>query len=195
MVAGARTQFFRILCPSTRIILAGCILAGCLAGCATRPQDPTLVGRHHCESFFIYSVCVADRDENRFVDYMYFGDDLQIFMYDEAARENLVGVQPFHECAIPMSDSNRELSSKLLYGEDLGLSARLSLKGRLIRNYRAAQPAVDACNVRDDDAREAFPAAGEDPFMIDDGWDEIPVDDWDDELPPRQGAATTDGPN
>lgn len=164
-----------------------------VAGCATRPQDPTLAGRHHCESFFIYSVCVADRDEDSSVDYMYFGDDLQIFMYDEATREELMSVQPFHACAIPMSEGNRVLSSQLLYGEELSLSERLSLKGKLIRNYRAAQPAVLACSARGEDAPEPFPAADEDPFLIDEGWDEVPLDDWDDELPPREGAGTADG--
>jgi hypothetical protein len=184
-VAGARNSIFRFLSLSALSILAGC---------ATGPQDATLVGRHHCESFFIYSVCVADRDEDHSVDYMYFGDDLQIFMYDETTRENLVGIQPFHECAIPMSDSTRRLSSQLLYGDDLGLSERLSLKGKLIRNYRAAQPAVHACNARAGEAPGPFPA-DDDPFLIDEGWDEVPVDDWDDELPPRNGAVTADSRN
>lgn len=152
-----------------------------------------LVGRHHCESIFLYSVCVADRDEDGAVDYMYFGDDLQVFMYDETAGDELRGVQPFHECAIPMSKSNKNLSSQLLYGDDLGLSKRLALKGRLIRNYRATQPAVDACNARGDDSPEALPSAADDPFLIDEDWDDEPLDEWDDELPQRSGPADSAG--
>ena len=145
-----------------------------MAACVTAPEQRALPGRHSSESFFIYILCVADLDEDGVVDYMYFGDDFQIFMYAESMRErvNTVG-QPWHECAIPMSASTREYSSQLLYGEDLGLAARLGVKGRLIQNYRAAQPAVESCNPQRE-VPGAVPDLDdyEDPFVVEDDWEE-----------------------
>ena len=69
-----------------------------------------------------------------------------------------------------MSESTRDYSSQLLYSDDLSLTARLGLKGRLIKNYRKAQPAVDACNAALKSRTEQQDA--ERPFVDDDDWDE-----------------------
>lgn len=141
-----------------------------LGACASDPRPPAAPGVHRCESFFIYEICIADLDRDRAVDFMYFGDDLQIFMYDRDQREALADLQPFHACAVPMSSDIRETSTQLLYGDDLPLTRRLALKGSLLKDYRAAQPAIDACNTGRGGAEK--PAAFDDPFLIDEGWDE-----------------------
>lgn len=128
-------------------------------------------GHAQCERFFIYDLCVADVDRDGRVDYMYFDDTREIFMFAADRRTELRDVMPFHRCAIPMSASTREYSSQLLYGEELGLRERMQLKGRLISNYRASQPAVDACNREQRDT----PAPGfDDPFLVQEDWDEGP---------------------
>ncbi|MEE4278243.1 MAG: hypothetical protein V2I82_07260 [Halieaceae bacterium] len=160
-------------CAYRRCIAVLCL---CLGACASQPDYSGFAGKHRCESIFIYSVCIADRDASGTVDYVYFGDDLQVFMFDPEQEAELRVRHRFHRCAVAMSDDTRELSSQLLYGEDLGLSQRLAIKGRLIRSYRAAQPAVDACQ-----GREGSTPSGtddvEDPFVIGEDWDE----DWNDE--------------
>jgi hypothetical protein len=144
-------------------------LALIFTACATDPVSNNIRGQHHCESFFVYSVCVADEDSDGRVDYMYFGDDLQVFMYDDAQEASLRARHPFHACAVPMGDSTRSLSSQLLYGDDLGFTKRLELKGALIGNYRAAQPAVEACN---EALGNGGPLPLEDPFDVGEDWDE-----------------------
>jgi hypothetical protein len=146
-----------------------------LAACTSGPRLANTAGVHRCEAFFIYEICIADRDRDHAVDFMYFGDDLQIFMYDVAQRDALEDVQPFHECAVPMSRNIRETSTELLYADDLSLTQRLALKGSLIKDYREAQPAIDACNTGR--AGAAAPAEFDDPFLIDEGWDE----EWDED--------------
>ena len=141
-----------------------------LAGCVTRTDAPGGMAVHRCEAFFIYEICIADHDHNGSVDYIYFGDDLQIFMFVEAMQPVLEEIQPFHACAVPMSAPVRENSSQLLYAQDLPLTERLAIKGRLIADYRAAQPAIEACNARREDPRHA--PRFDDPFMIDDDWDD-----------------------
>jgi hypothetical protein len=182
-VSPLRRPFARTSAPAAhrlfsafRLTLA--LVVAVLAGCATQPDAPELVGAHHCESFFIYSICIADRNEDGDVDYIYFGDDFQVFMYTSEIEAELRAVEPFHVCAVRMSDDTRELSSQLLYSDGLGLSDRLSVKGRLLANYRSAQPAVEACNAQNGMTNRPVPGIDEeDPFLSDDDWDE----DWSEE--------------
>ena len=146
-----------------------------LAACVSAPQQQrVLPGRHSCEAFFIYIICVGDIDRSGDVDYVYFGDDYQIFMYAQAMREALNALgQPWHRCVVPMSERTREHSSRLLYGEELGLSERLAVKGKLLRSYRASQSAIEACNAQGKNpGKTPQPNALDDSFVAEDDWEE-----------------------
>ena len=152
------------------------IIALGLAACGSAPQQRALPGQHSCEDFLIYVICVGDIDHSGDVDYVYFGDDYQIFMYAQAMREPLNTLrQPWHECAIPMSENTREHSSRLLYGEALKLSERLAIKGKLIQSYRASQATVAACNAqRKNPGAVPKPDDSGDPFVAEDDWEDGP---------------------
>ncbi|EED33538.1 hypothetical protein NOR53_717 [gamma proteobacterium NOR5-3] len=144
-------------------------LALWLSACASNPDDARPPGKEHCESFFIYVLCISDLDADGQVDYMYFDDTREIFMYADSMLSRLKTVLPLHACAIPMSASTRDYSSQLLYSDDLSLSARLAVKAKLAVSYRAAQPAVDACNASLNPG--AAPAETQQrPFDDDDDW-------------------------
>ena len=147
------------------------LLALCLAGCVSTSDLERPPGEQRCESFFIYILCVNDFDRDGLVDFMYFDDTRDIFMYEPSMLEVVSSVMPLHPCAIPMSASTREASSQLLYDDELGMAGRLALKGKLISNYRSAQPAVDACHSSQRRNSNATGAA-EDSFFPDDDWDE-----------------------
>ncbi|EAQ96945.1 hypothetical protein [Congregibacter litoralis] len=144
-----------------------------LSACVSTPEDSRPPGVERCESFFIYVLCISDLDADGRVDYMYFDDTREIFMYADSLLNELETVLPLHACAIPMSESTRDLSSQLLYSDDIGLSARLAVKAKLAVSYRAAQPAVDACNAALNPSTQT-PAAEERPFDDDDDWLEEP---------------------
>ena len=154
-------------------MLRGFLLTFCfgfmLAGCATTPEGSRPPGEQRCESFFIYVLCVADLDRDRLVDYMYFDDTREIFMFAQSMHDALKGILPFHRCAIPMGNDTRKVSSTLLYGGDLSFTEKLALKGRLIKNYRAAQPAISACNKRAE-KEQGQDARKDDPFTVDEDW-------------------------
>jgi hypothetical protein len=142
-----------------------------LSACASTRDDVRPPGKEHCESFFVYVLCISDLDADGQVDYMYFDDTREIFMYADTMLSRLNNVLPLHACAIPMSESTRDYSSQLVYSEDLSISARLAVKAKLAVSYRAAQPAVDACAaaLNPDSASEKTP---ERPFDDDDDWEE-----------------------
>jgi hypothetical protein len=149
------------------------VFALLLAGCTTIPGDERPAGRHQCETFFVCQVCVSDMNFDTQVDYVYFDDTREVFMFEDSMRDAIRAVMAFHPCAIPMAESTREYSSQLMYGDDLPLSTRIAIKGRLVRNYRAAQPAVDACNRRNSASADAY--VEEDPFLVQEDWDEEPL--------------------
>ena len=145
-----------------------------LAACVSAPQQRVLPGRHSCDAFFIYIICVGDIDRSGDVDYAYFGDDYQIFMYAQAMREPLNALgQPWHRCVIPMSERTRNYGSRLLYSEELGLSERLAIKGKLLRSYRASQGAIEACNApRKNPGKAPAPGDLDDSFAAEDDWED-----------------------
>ncbi|MFK7830761.1 MAG: hypothetical protein AB8B57_13370 [Congregibacter sp.] len=140
-------------------------------GCASGPARDSQIGTLGCESFFIYVLCIADHDKDGAVDYMYFNDTKEIFMYEQSMIVPLVGVLPFHVCAIPMSQDVRKYSSQLLYSEDLSISQVLGVKAKLLGSYRSAQPTVDACYA-ELKSRDRMNAPEEAPFLIEDDWEE-----------------------
>jgi hypothetical protein len=144
------------------------LISLCFIGCASTPQNSVLPGIQRCESFFIYILCITDLNQDGSVDFMYFDDTREIFMYEDSMRNAVATVMPFHACAIPMSGEAREYSSQLLYSEGLTLSQKLTLKGKMLTSYRKAQQAVDAC-YRSSDLTAPTDYA---PFDIDDGWDQ-----------------------
>ncbi|WP_439102070.1 hypothetical protein [Congregibacter sp.] len=153
--------------------LTAVLFSAVLSACVSTPENTRPPGVEHCESFFIYVLCISDFDADGQVDYMYFDDTREIFMYADSMLRDLDGVLPLHACAIPMSESTRDLSSQLLYSDDIGLSARLAVKAKLAVSYRAAQPAVDACNTSQNPSSQT-PAIEERPFDNDDDWLEEP---------------------
>ena len=77
------------------------------------------------------------------VDYMYFGDTGEVFMYQ--ADSELPGDRPMHRCAQPMEEDVVMHSSRLLYGEDLSLLQEMDVKRRLLLSYMSAKGGVDTC--------------------------------------------------
>ena len=121
-------------------------------------------GRTACGSFFVYEMCLRDTLGDRRVDYLFFADTEEIFMYRPGA--DLPKEMPVHRCAVPMRESVVTHSSTLLYGEDLSLLQEMDVKRKLLLSYMAARDGVDACY--GGDSRRGQQAAGpEDDFMGD----------------------------
>jgi len=145
------------------------VLAVILAGCQSTPTAEDEVSHpqaapvafHRCSGFFVYEICLADVEGDRVVDYVYFGDDLQIFMYREGV--SLPDSMPLHRCRRPMTPEVTDIGSELLYLENGSLLTELDLKRRLLVRYLAAKDEVDECyggdsskGIRTDTVEEDF---------------------------------------
>lgn len=135
--------------PETlRNLLALPALVLLASGCAStqRAQIPAEqdAAKVACGSFLIYDMCMIDRAGDRRVDYAYFADDQQIFLYQE--DEPLPAEMPVHPCAMPMTEDVVVHSSELLYSDNLTLLQEMDVKRKLLVSYMAARNGVETCN-------------------------------------------------
>jgi hypothetical protein len=123
------------------------VAATLVSGCASfeNGQSVSNAGelKTRCGSFFVYDMCMTDARGDQRVDYIYFADSKEVFMYRPDV--SLPGELPLHRCAMVMREDVVVHSSSLLYGEDLGLLEEMDVKRKLLLSYMAAKSDVDGC--------------------------------------------------
>ncbi|MEM0952590.1 MAG: hypothetical protein AAGI24_00490 [Pseudomonadota bacterium] len=134
-----------------------------------RPQAAP-VEYYECNNFFVYDICLADIEGDGDVDYVYFGDDLQIFMWREGVA--LPDSMPLHRCRRPMTPEVAQIGSDLLYNDEDNLLREMDLKRRLLFKYLGDKDQVDECY--GGDSSKGIPTdVVEDDFSNEDfDWDE-----------------------
>ena len=129
-----------------RILLAFAIAALTTACASTQQAEKTAAteraGETTCDSFFVYTMCMTDRAEDGDVDYVYFADDNQIFLYQPG--EVLPGNMPVHRCARPIDGPLQGYGNALMY-EDLSLLEEMDVKRKLLVAFMSAKNDVDQC--------------------------------------------------
>jgi hypothetical protein len=145
-----------------------------LVGCASTPPAGVSVaqGKTVCDSYIVMDMCVQDLMGDGTVDMVYFTDTNEVFMY-QAGRQDAVGeVMPFHRCAVPLNAGMQSTTNQILERENLSLTEELDITRRLIANYVAAKPTIDACNARFTQKDPDKPAQKDDFFISGSDWDE-----------------------
>jgi hypothetical protein len=145
-----------------------------LVGCASTPPAGVshAQGKTVCDSYIIMNMCVQDLMGDGTVDMVYFTDTNEVFMY-QAGRQDAVGeVMSFHRCAVPLNAGMQSTTNQILKRENLSLTEELDITRRLIANYVAAKPTIDACNARFTQKDPDNPAQKDDFFISDADWDE-----------------------
>lgn len=153
MVVNVTSNFLRNLLavPALVVLASGC--ASTQRAGLPAEQDAAKVA---CGSFLIYDMCMIDRAGDRRVDYAYFADDMQIFLYQQ--DEPLPAEMALHPCAMAMTEDVVLHSSELLYSDDLTLLEEMDVKRKLLVSYMAARNGVADCNA--DDEGSAVAGAG-----------------------------------
>ncbi len=149
------------------------LFAALTTACASTQQSQFPVvdnpGITSCDSFLIYTMCLTDRAEDGDVDFAYFADDLQIFLY--RPDEQLPGNMPIHKCARPIDGPLQGYGNALLY-EDLNLLEEMDVKRKLLLAYMTAKDEVDECYGGDSSQGLSENTAGEDFTSDDFDWGE-----------------------
>ncbi|GJM13262.1 MAG: hypothetical protein DHS20C12_16650 [Pseudohongiella sp.] len=107
----------------------------------------------YCDNFLLYEMCARDSNGDGVVDYTYFADSNEIFMYRERLPRRIPAGLAVHRCVMPMEEDLVETTSRLFYlDEDSSLLDRTDIRGAMMIKYIAKLPEVTACNMRAEEA-------------------------------------------
>ena len=141
-----------ILSTSFRVTVlfsAALALNGCSGINFANPPANSL----YCDNFLIYEMCARDSNRDGIVDYTYFQDSKEIFMYRERLPRRIPSGLGVHRCARVMDEDLVATTSRVFYIEEsTSLLEKTDIRGAMMIKYIAQLPEVTACNMRADAA-------------------------------------------
>ena len=141
-----------ILPSKNRVIalLIGCLL---LAGCSTVNLVDRPVNNLYCDNFVLYEICARDSNRDGIVDYTYFQESKEIFMYRDRLPRRIPAGFGVHRCAMPMEEDLIATTSRVFFIDDLSsLLEKTDIRGAMMLKYMTKLPEVTACNMRAEQA-------------------------------------------
>lgn len=135
----------------TMLVLYSTLLVAC-SNLDTEGLQPASF--NYCDNFLIYDMCARDTNRDGVVDYVYFTDSEEIFMFREGADRRFPADLLVHECAQMMDDDLVATTSRLLFiDEETGYLERQDIRGAMMIKYIAYMPEVTACNMRNEEVQ------------------------------------------
>ena len=133
-----------------RLTILG-IFSTLLVACSNLDMEGLQPASHN---FLIYDMCARDTNRDGVVDYVYFTDTDEIFMFREGADRRFPEDLLVHECAQMMDEDLVATTSRLLFiDEETGYLERQDIRGAMMIKYIAYMPEVTACNMRNEEAQ------------------------------------------
>ena len=144
----------KVVKNSSRVALLVCSLV-LLNACAGSFLVERPANNHYCDNFLIYEMCIQDTDGDGLVEYTYFGESREVFMFREGAEDMLPTDMPLHRCARAMDEELVEVSSRIFYiDEESSYIEKTDIRGALMLKYMVRLPEVAACNLRAEQAAQ-----------------------------------------
>jgi hypothetical protein len=117
---------------------------GFLGGTGVYPETSL-----YCDNFLIYKLCARDMNNDGVVEFVYFQESEEVFMWRPGARDEIPPEMKIHKCAQPMEDSLAAITSRVFFvNEDTSFIERQDIKGAMMIKYMAKLPGVTTCNMR-----------------------------------------------
>lgn len=141
----ARSSGIRILALVTSSLL--------LTSCAGNYAGERPVNSLYCDNFVLYKMCARDSNRDGIVDYTYFEESKEIFMYRNRLPRRIPAGFGVHRCAMPMEEDLVATTSRVFHIDDSSsMLERTDIRGAMMLKYMAKLPEVTACNMRADQA-------------------------------------------
>ena len=110
----------------------------------TRP-----VSSLYCENFLIYDMCAQDLNGDGVVEYVYFEDTKNVFMYREGTDVDIPTDLSLHPCAQLMDEELIATTSRVFYmNEETTYLERQDIRGAMMLKYVSYMPRVVTCNLQ-----------------------------------------------
>ena len=141
-----------ILSSNNRLIalLSGYLL---LVGCSTANLADRPVNDLYCDNFVLYEMCARDSNRDGVVDYTYFQESKEIFMYRDRLPRRISAGFGMHRCAMPMEEDLIATTSRVFYIDDSSsMLEKTDIRGAMMLKYTTKLPEVTACNMRAEQA-------------------------------------------
>ena len=123
-------------------------LATLVMGCQSLPQGARPANALYCDNFMVYGMCARDMNRDGEVDYVYFEESEQAFMYRPGAERLFPRGLDMHPCATPMDEDVVATTSRVFFvDEETTLLEKTDIRGSLMLKYMAALPEITACNL------------------------------------------------
>lgn len=126
-----------------------------LVSCGSLPDGERPSNALYCDKYLMYDMCARDQNRDGIVDFVYFTDSEEIFMFREGVQERYRGNMAVHRCAQVMDDNLVATTSRVFYvDDDTSFLEKQDIKGAMMIKYIAYMPEVTACNMRHDQAAQ-----------------------------------------
>lgn len=126
-----------------------------LVGCRFSLEGKGLTNNLYCDNFLIYNMCASDPNNDGVVDFVYFTDSEEVFMFNEGGLERKPSGQPVHRCVKQMEDDLVATTSRLFYLDDNSSALeKTDIRGSMMVKYLAYLPEITACNLRAEEAEK-----------------------------------------
>ena len=123
-----------------------------LASCAGNYIGERPVNSLYCDNFVIYEMCARDSNRDGIVDYTYFQESKEIFMYRDRLPRRIPAGFGVHRCAMPMEEDLVVTTSRVFHIDDSSsLLEKTDIRGAMMLKYMTKLPEVTACNMRADE--------------------------------------------
>lgn len=130
-------------------VLALLALSLLLASCSSANLADRPVNNLYCDNFVLYEMCARDSNRDGIVDYTYFQESKEIFMYRNRLPRRIPAGFGVHRCAMPMEEDLIATTSRVFYIDDSSsLLERTDIRGAMMLKYMSKLPEVTACNMR-----------------------------------------------
>lgn len=126
-----------------------------LVGCRFSIEGKGLTNNLYCDNFLIYNMCASDPNNDGVVDYVYFTDSEEVFMFSEGGLDRVPRSQPVHRCVKQMEEDLVATTNRLFYLDDNSTALeRTDIRGAMMVKYLAYLPEITACNLRAEEAEK-----------------------------------------
>ena len=129
-------------------ILPGTILF--LAACNSIKLVSTNTNSNvYCDNFLVYEMCAEDVENDGIVEYVYFADTLEVFLFRQGAKENIPSRLERHRC-IRVMDEELVATTNRVFGvtDETTFLEKQDIRGAMMIKYFAYLPEITACNLR-----------------------------------------------
>ena len=110
----------------------------------------------YCDNFLIYEMCAEDLDNDGIVEYVYFADTVEVFLYRQGARDSIPDRLHMHRCIRVMDEGLVETTNRVFeVTNDTTYLEKQDIRGAMMIKYFAYLPEITACNLRAEQAEKS----------------------------------------